>query len=84
MPRRQINFNTSKVRFYRRRFGPLFGETLRVFLLLTFVMQLLQEGGKWLLGHKRPLRRQRVAAHLLVLRSGLRPTGEHLRAEAAS
>jgi len=84
VPRRQINFNTSKVRFYRRRYGPLFGEMLRAFLLLTFVVQLLQEGGKWLLGHKRPLRCQRVAAHLLVLRSGLRPTGEHLRAEAAS
>ena len=84
VPRRQINFNTSKVRFYRRRYGPLFGEILRGFLLLTFVIQLLQEGGKWLLGHKRSLRRQRVAAHLLALRSGLRPTGEHLRAEAAS
>lgn len=83
VPRRQVNFNTSKVRFYRRRYGALFGEILRAFLLLTFAIQLLQEGGKWLLGHKRPLRRQRVAAYLLVLRSGLRPTGEHLRAESA-
>ncbi|HEY8600091.1 MAG TPA: glycosyltransferase [Thermomicrobiales bacterium] len=84
VPRRQINFNTSKVRFYRRRFGILFSEALRAFLLLTFAIQLLQEAVKWLLGHKRPLRRQRVAAHLLVLRSRLRPTGEHLCAEAAS
>jgi len=84
VPRRQINFNTSKVRFYRRRFGPFFGEMLRAFLLLTFAIQLVQEGGKWLLGHKRPLRRQRVAAHAQVLRSGLRPTGDHLRAGIGS
>ncbi|CAA9587831.1 MAG: Glycosyl transferase, family 2 [uncultured Thermomicrobiales bacterium] len=81
VPRRQINFNTSKVRFYRRRYGALFGEALRLFLLLTFVLQLAQEGGKWLLGHKRPLRRQRVGAYLAVIRSGLRPTGEHLKSE---
>jgi GT2 family glycosyltransferase/glycosyltransferase involved in cell wall biosynthesis len=73
VPRRQINFNTSKIRFYRRRYGPLFGESLRLFLLLTFVYQLGLEAAKWLLGHKRPLRRQRIGAHLAVLRSGLRP-----------
>lgn len=73
VPRRQINFNTSKIRFYRRRYGRHFGELLRLFLLLTFVFQLGQEATKWLLGHKRPLRRQRIGAHLTVLRSGLRP-----------
>jgi glycosyltransferase involved in cell wall biosynthesis len=73
VPRRQINFNVSKIRFYRRRYGALFGEGLRLFLLLTFVYQLALEAVKWLLGHKRPLRRQRIVAHLTVLRSGLRP-----------
>ena len=32
---------------------------LHAFLLATFVYQLLEEGAKWLLGHKRPLRRRR-------------------------
>jgi GT2 family glycosyltransferase len=73
VPRRHIDFNASKVLFYRRRYGRLFGETLRAFLLLTYVVQGAQEGAKWLLGHKRPLRRQRLAAYARVLRSGLRP-----------
>ena len=83
VPRRHISFNTSKVRFYRRRYGRLYGEALRAFLLLTYAVQLGQEGGKWLLGHKRPLRRQRLAADLAVLRSGLRDTGAHLRSGVA-
>jgi N-acetylglucosaminyl-diphospho-decaprenol L-rhamnosyltransferase len=69
---RHINFNTSKVRFYRRRFGAPFGELLRAFLLGTYVVQLGQEGAKWLLGHRRELRRQRIGTYLRVLRSGLR------------
>jgi hypothetical protein len=79
VPRRQIDFNTSKVRYYRRRYGRLFGEALRAFLLLTYVVQIGQEGAKWLLGHKRPLRRQRIGAYLAVLRSGLRLSGEYYR-----
>ncbi|MGN6565488.1 MAG: glycosyltransferase [Thermomicrobiales bacterium] len=74
VPARHINFNTSKVRFYRQRYGWLYAETLRRFLLLTYVVQLAQESAKWLLGHKRPLRRQRIGAYLRVLRSGLRPS----------
>ncbi len=75
VPRRHIDFNASKVLFYRRRYGRLFGETLRAFLLLTYVVQGAQEGAKWLLGHRRPLRRQRLAAYAQVLRSGLRQRG---------
>ena len=73
VPQRHIAFNASKVLFYRRRYGRLFGEALRAFLLLTYLVQLGQEGAKWLVGHKRPLRRQRLAAYVAVLRSGLRP-----------
>lgn len=72
VPYRHLNFNTSKVRFYRRRYGVLYGEILRTFLLLTYVIQLGQEGAKWLFGHRRELRRQRIGTYWLVLRSGLR------------
>ena len=79
IPHRHINFNTSKVRFYRRRYGAPFGELLRAFLLGTYLFQLGQEGAKWLLGHRRDLRHQRIGTYMRVLRSGLRPTYEHLR-----
>ena len=81
VPRRHIDFNTSKVRYYGRRYGRTFGETLRAFLLLTYVVQIVQEGAKWLAGHKRPLRRQRIGAYLAVLRSGLRLSPEYYRVD---
>lgn len=67
-----IRFNTSKVRYYRKYHGPLAAEALRWYLLGHFAVQLALETGKWLLGHRRDLRRARAAAYRDVLRSGLR------------
>ena len=72
VPQRHIYFQTSKVRYVRQWHGPLTAEILRLFLLATYVYQLVEEGAKWLLGHKRPLRAERVRAYRRVLRSGLR------------
>ncbi len=47
-------------------------ELLRLFLLFMFVFQSLEEGVKWLLGHKRPMRAARMKAYWQVLRSGLK------------
>lgn len=70
--RRQIAFHASKVLFYQRYYGLAFAELLRHFLLATYLVQAGQEAAKWLLGHKRPLRRQRLVAYRAVLRSRLR------------
>jgi GT2 family glycosyltransferase len=67
-----IRFNTSKVRYYRKYYGPLAGEVLRVYLLAHFAVQIAVEWLKGLLGHQRPLRWARVAAYRAVLRSGLK------------
>jgi len=75
VPARHIYFQSSKVLYFSKHHGVLAGETLRLFLLATYVYQLCLEALKWLLGHKRPLRRERVAAYLRVLRSGLRTRG---------
>ena len=74
--RRDICFHTSKLRYWRRVHGPGWAAALRAFLLASYAFQWLREGAKWLLGHKRPLRVQRLAAYAEVLRSGLRPAGE--------
>jgi len=71
---RHIYFNSSKVYYFHKHFGHWQGEALRAFLLCTFVIQLLVESAKWLLGHKRRLRRERMGAYLAVLRSGLKTT----------
>ena len=72
---RHIHFQTSKVRYFRKYHGPLVAESLRLFLLGHYVWQLGLEGTKWLLGHRRSLRSERIAAYRQVLQSGLRPEG---------
>jgi GT2 family glycosyltransferase len=70
---RHIHFQTSKVRYFRKHHGRFAGEALRWFLLGNYAWQLGLEGVKWLAGHKRPLRAERVAAYWRVLQSGLLP-----------
>ena len=69
---RHIYFNTSKVRYAERWFGPRWAALLRRYLLLEFRVQLALERAKRLLGHKRALRAERIAAYRQVLTSGLR------------
>jgi len=76
VPARHIYFQSSKVLYFAKHHGPLAGGILRLFLLGTYVYQLCLEALKWLLGHKRALRRERIAAYLRVLRSGLNVQGK--------
>lgn len=71
LARRHINFSRSKLRYAQRRWGRAVAWPLRGFLLVTYGVQLLIEAGKWLLGHKRALRRQRIVQYRTILRSGL-------------
>ena len=64
---RHIYFNTSKVRYYRKWFGPAWAEALRRYLRLEFRLQLALEWVKGRLGHKRALRDARVAAYRQVI-----------------
>jgi N-acetylglucosaminyl-diphospho-decaprenol L-rhamnosyltransferase len=67
-----IQFQRSKVRYFRKYHGPWQAEILRLFILVTYLYQLVVEALKWLVGHKRPLRAARVKSYWQVLRSGLR------------
>lgn len=69
---RMIYFNTSKVRYFAKHHGRAQAGALRLALLSLFAQQSLVEGAKWLVGHRRPLRAERLAAYRAVLRSGLR------------
>jgi hypothetical protein len=68
---RTIRFQRSKVRYFRKYYGASWALIIRLFLLATFAFQLAAEALKWLVGHRRALRRERVAAYWQVLRSGL-------------
>jgi GT2 family glycosyltransferase len=76
VPARHIYFQGSKVFYFRKHHGVLASQALRFFLLATYVYQLCLEVLKWLVGHKRSLRRERAAAYLRILRTGLRARGE--------
>lgn len=70
---RHVHFQTSKVRYFHKHHGRFTGELLRWFLLGNYAWQLVLESAKWLVGHKRALRAERVAAYQQVLRSRLLP-----------
>jgi len=72
VPLRHIRFQRSKIRYFRKHHGAAAAFALRLFLLATYAWQVLEEGAKWLVGHKRPLRRERVAAYGQVLRALVR------------
>lgn len=71
LPARHIHFQRSKTLFFKKYYGWR-GEVLRWFILSTYLYLFVLEGLKWLVGHKRPLRRERVAAYWQVLLSGLK------------
>ncbi len=77
--RRQILFQQSKLRYFRKYHGALFAQLLRAFLLLNYALQLAVETIKGLLGHKRALRQERARQYWQVLRSGLKVSGSELR-----
>jgi N-acetylglucosaminyl-diphospho-decaprenol L-rhamnosyltransferase len=68
---RTIRFQRSKIRYYRKYYGAGWALVIWLFLLATFTIQLGDESLKWLVGHKRELRRERIAAYWKVLRSAL-------------
>lgn len=72
---RHINFQRAKLRYFRKHHGRFITFMLRIFLLSNYIFQLILEAVKGLLGHKRPLRRQRIKAYWQVIQSGLRPAG---------
>jgi len=72
---RTIRFQRSKIRYYRKYFGAGWSLVIRLFLLGTFAFQLGEESLKWLVGHRRALRRERMTSYWQVLKSGLAADG---------
>jgi GT2 family glycosyltransferase len=66
--RRYINFQRARLRDAGMVYGRRFAARLRLFLRTAYAFELATEGGKWLLGHKRALRAQRMAVYRQVLR----------------
>jgi GT2 family glycosyltransferase len=65
---RLIVFHRSRLRYVRLRYGDRLTTVLRIFLIAAYGFELFIEGSKWLLGHRRDLRRQRIRGYLAFLR----------------
>src|SRR5690606_39231379 len=70
---RFVHFSRSKILYYEKYFGAGWAQVLRTFLLWNFRSQWVIEGAKWLLGHKRTLRAQRMDTYRQVLATKLLP-----------
>ncbi len=66
---RLITFHQSRLRYAQLRYGDRLATALRIFLVAAYGAELVIEGGKLLLGHRRDLRRQRVGGYLAFLRA---------------
>ena len=73
VPFRHINFQTSKIAYFRKYYGRLYAGVLRNFLLGTYLFQYGEEWLKLQLRHKPDLRRERLTLIRKVLASGLKP-----------
>lgn len=69
---KHIYFQRSKLHYFAKHHSSLIAFVLRMFLLVSYAVQIAVEGVKTLLGSKRAMRRDRIAAYWQVLRSGLR------------
>lgn len=65
---RTLRFQRSKLRYTRKYFGRGWATVLRLFLWNTYAFQWLEESAKWLIGHRRALRRERMGAYGQLLR----------------
>jgi N-acetylglucosaminyl-diphospho-decaprenol L-rhamnosyltransferase len=68
LARRYLNFQRGRLRDARMVYGERFAARLRLFLRAAYAAELAIEAAKWLLGHKRALRGQRIAIYRQVLR----------------
>lgn len=75
VPARHIYFQSSKVHYADKYYGPRIAAILRAWIIAQYLWQTAVEGFKWLLGHRRKLRSSRVHAYQQVIRSRLRQKG---------
>lgn len=72
IPARQYDFDTSRVRLMQCMYGDRHARLVRYGLLVGYLVQVLRDGSKFLAGHRRELRRERMALYMKLMQRGLR------------
>lgn len=70
---RAINFNTSKISYYRKYYGRAYAAFLRGFLLGTHLLEYAEQWAKLKLGHKAAFRREHLQRLGQIMASRFRP-----------
>jgi N-acetylglucosaminyl-diphospho-decaprenol L-rhamnosyltransferase len=71
IPRRQHDFDTSRVLLMERMYGRRHARLIAALLRLGYGLYLARETFKWLLGHRRDLRTQRMRFYARAMMTGL-------------
>ncbi len=66
---KHVNFQQSKIRYFRKFHGPFVALMLRLFLVVSYAQQLVIEAAKGAIGRRPDLRRERVGIYWQVIRS---------------
>jgi N-acetylglucosaminyl-diphospho-decaprenol L-rhamnosyltransferase len=74
--RRHIHYHRSKILYYEKHYGNGWATLLHQFVRVNMFYQLIIESAKWLLGHKRPMRAQRITVYRQILSTNLRATSK--------
>lgn len=72
VPRRQLDFDASRLELQRRMYGPLVAPIVAAGLRLNYLTYIARESAKWVIGHRRDLRAERIRLYARCLRAGFR------------
>lgn len=75
VPRRQLDFDASRLEFHRRLYGPLMAAFVAAGLRANYLAHIARESIKWLIGHRRELRTERIRLYWHCLRTGFHLNG---------
>lgn len=75
VPRRQLDFDASRVEFHRRLYGSLMASLVAAGLRANYLAHIARESAKWLIGHRRELRSDRIRLYARCLKAGYRLNG---------
>lgn len=71
VPQRQLAFDRSRIELQRRLYGKPTAVVVQAGIKIGYLVQMSIESAKWLLGHRRAMRRRRVAFYRTLLLSNM-------------
>ncbi len=68
----QVHFHHSRILYFCKYFGKRWGTFFRLYYMINYTFELVEETTRWIFGHRYEERRQRIQAYWHTLMSGFR------------